>query len=159
LDAGVLEPVDQADVEAARRGVSRALVVGPSADDGRLLHWAGDRGGTNSVDSLSVNDSQVDELVDPHTGESVEIRVPDGYESGELWFVQWVDDDRFTLISGNGAPVGDLLVCRITEGRCDVVLARSTWTTEPLLPGAGGVGGELALMRAMQSVLETRNGG
>ena len=76
-----------------------------------------------------------------------------------LRFVQWLDDDRFTLIAGNPARAGDLLVCRIIEGRCDVVLDRSTWTIEPLLPGHGGVGAELALMRAMQSVLETRNGG
>jgi hypothetical protein len=74
-----------------------------------------------------------------------------------LWFVQWVDDDRFTLISGNGAPVGELLVCRITQGRCDIVLDRSTWTTEPLLPGHGGVGAELALRRAMQAVLEAED--
>ena len=30
--------------------VSRALVVGPSADDGRLLHWEGDGPGLNSVE-------------------------------------------------------------------------------------------------------------
>ncbi len=70
-----------------------------------------------------------------------------------------MDDDRFTLISGNGAPVGDLLVCGISEGRCDVALDRSDWATEPLLPGDGGVGAELALGRAMQTVLEERNGG
>ena len=145
---------------AARRAVGPALVVGPSAQDGRLLHWEGDAGSANSVDTLTVNDdSELDGLVDPHTGEDVELRVPAGYESGVLWFVQWLDDDRFTLIAGNPAPVGDLLVCRITEGRCDVVLDRSTWTIEPLLPGHGGVGAELALMRAMQSVLDTRNGG
>ena len=158
VDTGALEPVDEADVAAARRGVRRALVVGPSAEDGRLLHWEGDRGSADSVERLTVNDSALDELVDPHTGEKVEILVPAGY-ADQLWFVQWLDDERFTVISGNPAPVGDLLVCRITEGRCDVLLDRSTWTTEPLLPGHGGVGAELALMRAMQSVLETRNGG
>lgn len=160
VDTGVFEPVDTADVAAARRAVSPALVVGPSAEDGRLLHWEGDRGTTNSVDTLTVDDdSQLDELVDPHTGEDVEIRVPAGYDSSRQWFVQWVDDDRFTLIAGNPAPVGDLLVCRITEGRCDVLLDDSTWTTEPLLPGHGGVGADLALKRAMRSALETRNGG
>ena len=160
VDTGVLEPVDAADVSAARRAVSPALVVGPSAQDGRLLHWEGDFGSANSVDTLTVNDdSELDRLVDPHTGEDVAIRVPAGYESSMLRFVQWLDDDRFTLIAGNPAPAGDLLVCRIAEGRCDVVLDRSTWTIEPLLPGHGGVGAELALMRAMQSVLATRNGG
>jgi len=135
VDTGVLEPVDEADLAAARRGSA------------------------TSVDSFTVHDSQLDGLVDPRTGEDVEIRVPAGYESGVLWFLQWLDDDRFTLIAGDSAPVGDLLACRITEGRCDVLLDRSTWTTEPLLPGPGGVGAELALVRAMQSVIEARNGG
>lgn len=160
VDTGTFEPVDAADVAAARRGVSPVLVVGPSAEDGRLLHPEGDLGSANSVDTLTVDDdSRLDELVDPHTGEDVEIRVPEGYESGVLWFLQWVDDDRFTLIAADGAPVGDLLVCQISEGRCDVVHDRSTWTIEPLLPGAGGVGAELALIRAMQSVLDPSNGG
>ena len=42
VDTGVLEPVDADDMAAARRAVSPALVVGPSAQDGRLLHWEGD---------------------------------------------------------------------------------------------------------------------
>lgn len=159
VDAGVFEPVDEADVEAARRAVGRALVVGPSADDGRLLHGEGDRGSTNSVNQLTVVDFRIAELVDPHTGDQVELRVPAGYEAGQLWFVQWVDDDRFTLITGNGAPVGDLLDCRIAEGRCGVLLTRSTWTTEPLLPGEGGVGAELALGRAMEAVLDAEDEG
>ena len=154
VDAGVLEPVDEADVVAARRGATRALVVGPSGDDGTLLSWEGDRGSINTVETLTVHDSLLDELVDPHTGESVGIRVPAVYESDELWFVQWVDDDRFTLISGKGAPVGDLLVCRITQGQCDVALDRAAWTSEPLLPGHGGVGAELALLRGLRAVRE-----
>ena len=84
--------------------------------------------------------------------------MPSAYESRQLWFVQWVDDDRFTLIADDPAMAGDLLVCRIAEGRCDVLLGRSTWMTEPLLPGHGGAGAELALMRAMQSILESRDG-
>lgn len=162
VDTGMFESVDEADVAAARRAGSRALVVGPSVEDGRLLHWEGDMGRLNSVDTLAVDDdSQLDELVDPHTGEDVEIRVPSGYDSGRLWFVQWVDNDRFTLIADNrlGWPAGDLLDCRIAKGRCDVFLDESTWTTEPLLPGAGFVGAELALGRARREVLETRNGG
>lgn len=161
VDTGVLEPVDEAELAAARRGVSRALVVGPSAEAGRLLHTEAARSrGTNSVDRLTVNDSELDELVDPHTGEQVKLRVSAGYESGQMWFVQWLDDTRFTLITGEPGTVGDLLVCRITEGRCDVRLDRSTWTIAPLLPGHRlDVGVELAQMRAWQTVLEARKGG
>ena len=112
VDTGVLEPVDVAELAAARRGVSRALVVGPSAEAGGVLHTEGflaDTGtnsvgrltnsGTNSVGRLTVNDGELDELVDPHTGEQVRLRVPPGYESSQMWFLQWLDDKRFTLIS------------------------------------------------------------
>jgi hypothetical protein len=183
VDTGVLEPVDEDELAAARRGVSRALVAGPSAEAGGLLHTEGflaDTGtnsagrltnsGTNSVGRLTVNDGELDDLVDPHTGEQVKLRVPPGYESGQMWFLQWLDDTRFTLISvipgrygnwpGGSAPVGDLLVCRITEGRCDVRLDRSTWSTAPpLLPGQGiSVGADFASGRAEQAVLEARKG-
>jgi hypothetical protein len=185
VDTGVLEPADEDELAAARRGVSRALVVGPSAGAGGVLHtegFLGDTGsdsvggltnsGTNSVGRLTVNDSELEDLVDPRTGEQVRLRVPEGYEPGQMWFVQWLDDTRFTLISGipgrygnwgGGAPVGDLLVCRITEGRCDVRLDRSVWSTvwtAPLLPGQGiSVGADVAMSRATQTVLEARKGG
>ena len=100
--------------------------------------------GTNSVGRLTVNDGELEDLVDPHTGEQVRLRVPPGYENSQMWFVQWLDDTRFTLISvipgrygnwpGGSAPVGDLLVCRITEGRCDVRLDSSNWPTAPRPP-------------------------
>ena len=157
-DSGVLEPVDEADVAAARRAVARALVVGPSAEFGRLLHWEGARGDTNSVESFTINDSRLDELVDPHTGEDVEIRVPAQYEFRALWFVQWVDDDRFTLIADFPALGGDLLVCRISEGRCDILLDQSAWTTPPILPGDDSLGADLALVDEMRAVRDQRNG-
>ena len=183
VDTGVLEPVDVAELAAARRGVSRALVVGPSAEAGGVLHTEGflaDMGvsvgrltnsGTNSVGRLTVNDGELEDLFDPHTGEQVKLRVPAGYESSQMWFLQWLDDTRFTLISvipgrygnwpGGSAPVGDLLVCRITEGRCDVRLDRSTWstaTTPPARPRIS-VGADFASGRAEQAVLEARKGG
>ena len=168
-----------AEVAAARREVGRALVVGPSAEAGGVLHTEGflagmspnsvgrlTNSGTNSVGRLTVNEGELEDLVDPHTGEPVRLRVPPGYESSQMWFLQWLDDTRFTLISvipgrygnwpGGSAPVGDLLVCRITEGRCDVRLDSSTWSTAPpLLPGQGiSVGADFASGRAEQAVLE-----
>jgi hypothetical protein len=180
VDTEMLEHVDRAELAASRRGVSRALIVGSSAEAGGVLHTEGflaDMGvpvskvthsGTNSVGRLTVNDGELEDLFDPHTGEPVKLRVPPGYESSQMWFLQWLDDTRFTLISvipgrygnwpGGSAPVGDLLVCRITEGRCDVRLDRSTWSTfseAPLLPGQGiSVGADAAMARAQRTVLD-----
>ena len=184
-DTGVLEPVNVAELAAARRGLSRSLVVGPSAEVGGVLHTEGflagmstdsvgrlTNSGTSSVGRLTVNDSELEDLFDPRTGEQVRLRVPAGYGSGQMWFLQWLDDTRFALVSGvsgrygnwpgGSAPVGDLLVCRIAEGRCEVRLDRSIWSTvwtAPLLPGQGvSVGADAAMSRATQTVLDTRRG-
>ena len=58
---------------------------------------------------------------------------------------QWLDDDRFAMVvhgtAGIGrVPTGDLLVCRISDGRC---LTVASGPQDWLLPGGfGGVGAE-----------------
>ena len=103
---------------------------------------------------LVVRDSRLDGLFDPHTGDRLDVRVPARYESRRLYFVQWLDNDRFTLISDaealNKAPIGELLTCRIAEGRCTVTI-EAGWDrglAPPLLPGHGGIGADLALIHA-----------
>jgi len=75
-DGGSATILAVADLAAARRGVTGALVVGPSAEDGRLLLREGSHGFANSVHTLTISDSRINQLVDPHTGEDVEIRAP-----------------------------------------------------------------------------------
>ena len=157
VNAGTGRPVTQAAYEAARRGVPRALVVGPSVESGRLmLHGEANRSSTDVGGWLVVRDSRLDQLFDPHTGDRLDVLVPPGYEDTRLFFVQWLDDNRFTLIAGvrtsGGPPTGDLLSCRIAAGRCTVTIDASTWTTPPLLPGTGGVGAEFAQDQAATSV-------
>lgn len=82
------------------------------------------------------------------TGERLRVSVPDGYDGEAMGVFQWLDEDRFALvvlgIAGIGnAPTGDLLVCRISAGRCrtvaNVANVREYW----LLPGPfGAVGAE-----------------
>lgn len=79
------------------------------------------------------------------------MELPDGFEGTEVWFLQWLDDDRFTVIQ---VPQGDLLVCQIEAGRCGVEIESSTWTSAPIIPGHGGVGAEWALSRAMRESAE-----
>ncbi len=48
---------------------------------------------------------------------------------------QWLDDDQLALVEQGGvkgAPIGDLLVCRISAGECHTVASgEQNW----LLPG------------------------
>jgi hypothetical protein len=154
VDSGALQRVGAAAVEDARRSEPRALVVGPSAGQGNLLSWEGSRGAPTTVGALEVQDSHVDGVFDPTTGEPISLEVDAGRDGARLWFTQWLDDERFVLVSSSepyGAPTGDLLVCSIGAGRCDLELAASDWTHQPLLPGDGGVGAELALGAAMRA--------
>jgi hypothetical protein len=144
LDTGTLDLVVEADVEAARRDVTRALVVG-SATYGELLHTPDRTNDTRSVQTLAVDDSKLDGLRDPHTGNAVEIMVPERYDGDTLWFTQWLDDDRFALFTGVG--IGDLLVCRISAGRCEVVVEGFSGKAAALTPGDGLLGADRALVR------------
>jgi len=76
------------------------------------------------------------------TGERLRVSVPDQYEGVTLHIYQWLDDDRFALVAEGGvkrAPIGDLLVCRISAGQCHTVASGEQYW---LLAGGGGVGSE-----------------
>ncbi len=96
LDTRALAEVEDAVLDAALRAKPRALVVGPSVEAAKLLHWEGS-GSAESVSSVKVREGRLDGLWDPRTGRRVEVAVPSGY-SGDVWFAQWVDDDRFAVI-------------------------------------------------------------
>lgn len=148
VDTGVLERVDEAEVEDARREAAPALLVG-SATDGPLLHSPDQMSG-HTVETLRVREAGLDRLVDPRTGDPVEITVPDRYDEGGIaWFTQWLDDDHFALAPDAG--LGELLLCRISVGRCDVVVEDLTWDSTALTPGDGLRGAEFALGRAIAS--------
>jgi hypothetical protein len=130
------------------RGRVRSLVLG--SPDGRVL-GAGRFVYTEPQDRLVVDggrltgDSQGLQLFDGASGDRVVLDVPDGFETGAFYPVEWLDDDRIAMIYGNLAPDGDLLVCRLSAHRCEVAIDRDFWTVSPLLPGEGGVGAEYAL--------------
>jgi hypothetical protein len=77
------------------------------------------------------------------TDERLRVGVPEQYEGVTLYIYQWLDEDRFALVAEGGvkrAPIGDLLLCRISAGQCDTVASGEQYW---LLPGpSGGVGSE-----------------
>ena len=99
MDSSAFDRVGAAVVDMARRDVPRALVVGSSADGALLQSPEQETVGENTTPYLLVRNSRLDRLVDPHTGNPVEIAVPNGYEANTLHFTQWLDDDQFAVIS------------------------------------------------------------
>ena len=147
VSAGTRTRVSRADERAAEaRAAGPARLVVGSADSGL------------SVEHFEVIDSRLEIRASGSgapppafvaaTGERLRVSVPVGYDGEAMGVFQWLDEDRFALvvlgIAGIGnAPTGDLLVCRISAGRCrtvaNVANAREYW----LLPGPfGGVGAE-----------------
>jgi hypothetical protein len=124
-----------------RTAVSPVLVVG-SADS------------LTPAEGFTVVDSQLEFETDAQgvappvfvraTGERLRVGVPDGYDGELLSVFQWLDDDRFAVVAEGGvkrAPVGDLLVCRISAGQCRTVATGEQYW---LLPAGltASVGGE-----------------
>lgn len=140
-----LQQVTFWDVETARQGGSGPLVVDSSAESGRLLHQDGLPGEPEPL-LVRVRESRLAGLFDPRTGDRVEMALPASTGLDELWFTQWLDDDRFSLVSltKQAGHTRDLFVCRISTSRCDIAVTRADWEAQPLLPGFGGEGASLA---------------
>jgi hypothetical protein len=144
VSAGTRTRVSRADERAAE-----ALAAGPP----HLVVGSADS--FDPAEDFTVIDSRLELDTDAQgarppvfvaaTGERLRVIVPDGYDGESLGVGQWLDDDRFALgvhgTAGIGrVPTGDLLVCRISAGRCrTVAYGEQDW----LFPGAfGGVGAE-----------------
>jgi hypothetical protein len=81
-----------------------------------------------------------------------------GFGAAErLYLFQWLDDDRFALLDGTGWNSGeyrgeDLLVCRLSTGRCTVAVRRPPSAGSPIVPEIGSPGAEQAQDRAARSL-------
>ena len=139
MSTGTRTPASKADYRAPRPGRPPKLVVGSAESSDP----AGD---FTVIDSRLEVDSDGQGAPPPvfvaATGERLRVSVPDRYEGESLGVFQWLDDDRFALVAEGlkRAPIGDLLVCRTSTGRCHTVaVGEQYW----LLPGhSASVGNE-----------------
>ena len=72
-----------------------------------------------------------------------------------LRIFEWLDDDRIALIDASGWKIGsyvgeDLVVCRLSTGRCTVAVRRSAASGSPIVPEFDTPGSGLAERRALQ---------
>jgi hypothetical protein len=130
VSTGTRTRASEADVLAEARTTPPVLVVGSPAS-------------TAPVESFTVADSQL--VVDTRserpgpafvaaTGERLHVRVPDQYDGVTMHIYQWLDDDRFALVAEGGvkrAPIGDLLLCRISAGVCHTVASGAQYWLLP----------------------------
>jgi hypothetical protein len=142
LASGKTRKISRASFEDELRRVPRMLVLAEARGDSGTVYTNRAMARFNQVGRRLV---PVDSNGDPTvfrrpTGERVELRVPAGYRSpgNEMPVVQWIDDDRVVLFANDGGgdlppKVGDLLVCRLSDGRCHVAVRASA--TPYVAPG------------------------
>ena len=136
-------------VEDAVRAVPRSVVFGSSAELGDVALQLARVWDPHHIDRIEVADGRVRSLFQAATGRSLDLRIPDASETA-VWAVQWVDDDRIVVVSGQ-LPVGDLLTCRISTLDCVVTVEQSWSDRDLIIPGFGGVGADYALARAARA--------
>jgi hypothetical protein len=139
VQTGTRTPASQADYRAETRTPPK-LVVG-SAESREQA------GGFTVIDARLELDTDGQGAPPPvfvaATRERLRVSVPAQYDGQTLGIFQWLDDDRFALVAEGGvkrAPIGDLLACRISAGRCHTVASGEQYW---LLPGhSASVGNE-----------------
>lgn len=151
VGGGQPEEVDRETFAVAVRAVPRALLLGPSVrndvlgtSDGRREH------GVDFDELIEVRNQRLQDVFDAETGAPLELELPADDPVFEVHFLQWLDDDQFTLWAD-----GDLVACQVSAGECRLVLD-ADWSffegdDMPLLPGEGGFGSDWAFGRALRA--------
>jgi hypothetical protein len=116
---------------------TRGLVVGGSWQTGTATNGIGQ--GFSVVGSRLVplggsrnGEEVLTHAFDTATRHAVRLRLSPGYRSerteGFVLF-EWLDDDTVALAAtGSGNGLGNILTCRLADGRCDLTLKRGTDT-------------------------------
>jgi hypothetical protein len=127
-----LERATADELAADLASASRGLIVGDSPETGVvsdgygvLFAVKGERLVVMRLDGSpsDSNDSRTSAF-DSGTRQLLDLRVPAGYNGAdEFTAFEWIDDDRLALMNAANSfhqTTGDILVCRISTGRCEV---------------------------------------
>jgi hypothetical protein len=140
-----LERVSAAEAASDLAGMPRGLVLGDSADTGRVTNGYGVvfavRGErlVPTSESLAPSDpyNSTTSAFDTGTHQRLQFHLPAGHRSAaeEFTAFEWLDDDRLALMNAANSwrqTTGEILVCRISTSRCNVAVpAKSTRDDEP----------------------------
>ncbi len=156
VETGARSTVSPSRLRAAFRAGSRMLVVGDSPDSGTLTDGIGQEFAV--VDGQLVARARGGAALFDSRGTRLRLRAPPGFHdspTGGLLLFQWLDDDTVALLDATGWTAGvlggeDLLVCKLTTGRCRVAVRTDGAQGSPIVPELGTPGSELALTRAIR---------
>jgi hypothetical protein len=149
VTSGHIEPAGQRVYLDDLRAQRRTLVIGDTWEGGTPTEAAG-RGewylrpvGTRLVpmEVGGPRDDDVPTRAFTITGEPVGFRLPAGYQpppsdAGSSFSVfEWLDDDTVALAQGGFSTVGDIVVCRLSDGRCRLAVRAAGIVPGLPLPG------------------------
>ena len=136
---GTRTPASEAEYQAeTRAAASPVLIVGSAESRDPAVSFTV----VNSQLAVDTRSENPGPAFVAATGEHLRVSVPDRYDGVTLHVFQRLDDDRFALVAEGGvkrAPIGDLLVCGISAGKCHTIATGEEYW---LLPGISSVGAE-----------------
>ena len=113
----------------------RGLVIGDSWQTGRPTDAIGQPFWVSGsrlvpVDKLEARNPVPAEAFDTLTQRPVRLHLPPGYKAdhdelgrGDFWLFEYLDDDTVALVGWDEAPgYGDILTCRLSNGRCELAV-------------------------------------
>lgn len=73
------------------------------------------------------------------THQEVQLRLPPGYHPTAAGFgiFEWLDDDTVALTSGQNGESGDIIMCQLSDGRCQLAVKAGPDDMARLLPAHG----------------------
>jgi len=149
VSTGTFERVTTGELAADRAGAPRGLIVGESPETGvvsdgygTVFAVKGDRL-VPMREHLSATDpnNSPSRAFDTGTDKQLWFRPPTGSVSTEYTAFEWLDDDRLVLMNAANTfhTNGEILVCQISTGRCDVVVAATPNAHDDSRPPPGVV--------------------
>jgi hypothetical protein len=162
VSTGKRSSITVEDYQRLLRRSPRMLVVGPTLESGTVESGINQDFAFIGEELVAGGRGTGRPMFDPVTGRRLVLRVSPRYGYGfgaaeRLYLFQWLDDDRFALLDGTGWNSGeyrgeDLLVCRLSTGRCTVAVRRPPSAGSPIVPEIGSPGAEQAQDRAARSL-------
>jgi hypothetical protein len=106
---------------------SRGLVIGETAQTGTPTDGIGQSFrvvGSRLVPQLRLpNGNEVGSMsFDTATGRPLRLHLPQEHKMSSLVLFEWLDDDTVALADGGGLHSFDIVTCRLSDGRCDLVV-------------------------------------
>jgi len=134
VSTGTLERVTSGELAADRASAPRGLILGDSPETGVVSDGYGTvftvRGArlVPMLEGRANGDPTTSPTAafDTASRERVRFRLPAGYDGAdEFTAFEWIDDDRLALMNAANSwdqTTADILVCRISDGQCAVVV-------------------------------------